>query len=236
MKRLLVPLLCVSVLHANVELINNGKGHDWRKSVFSYIYNSKHWFDGESLSGPGSSLSSTSTVSVLLPSVLKALGVRTMIDAGCGDFNWMKTIVHHLDLDFYLGVDIVQSVIEENQSRYGSEKLFFMNLDLVDDPLPQMDVIMCRDVLAHLSYEDIYAVLHNFKKSGATYLLISSYSGLKDNNIEMIRGNFRPVNFQAKPFYFPEPLMSVFELASEEKMVKAGKRICVWRIADLPLE
>jgi len=237
MKRILCLLLCSSYLIAlaPVELIDDGKGPVWRKRVFSHIYDSKHWWDGESLSGPGSSRSSTATISLFLPTILKAIGARTLIDAGCGDGNWMETWIHQQELDLYLGVDIVPLLIDENQKKYGSDRVLFMQLDIVEDPLLEVDVIMCRDVLQHLSYEDIHAALRNFKKSGAKYLLATSYSGVRDNNIEMMTGHCRWVNLQVPPFNFPEPLISVFELSSEEKMVKVGKRICLWRIADLPI-
>jgi len=220
---------------ATIQLVDNGKGPVWRKKVFSYIYDTKHWWDGESFSGPGSSLSSTSTIRLLLPVILKAIGARTLLDAGCGDFHWMEQLINEFDLDLYLGVDIVQEIIEENQKKYGNEHVIFMNLDIAEDPLFGADVIMCRDVLAHLSYEDINKVLRNFKKSGAKYLLASSYSLVKRNNVEMISGNCRSVNLHLAPFNFPEPLISVMELSSEEKMVQHGKRICLWRIADLPI-
>jgi len=236
-KRLMLFVILISTVcvQAKLEMIDNGKGPEWRKRVFSYIYDSKHWYDGESFSGPGSSLSSTSIIRLLLPAILRAIGANTLLDAGCGDFNWMKELVEELGLDLYFGVDIVQSVIDENQKKYGTDKIVFMNLDIAEDPLLKVDVIMCRDVLAHLSYEDIHLVLSNFKKSGATYLLASSFSAIRDNNLEMLSGNFRSVNLQLTPFNFPEPLISIFEFSSEEKMVRYGKRICLWRIADLPI-
>ncbi len=235
-KGLLLIFVGVQLHAEKLEMVNDGKGPEWRKRVFSYIYDSKHWDDGESLSGPGSSITSTSTIRSLLPAMLRSVGACSLLDAGCGDFNWMKELVEELGLELYFGVDIVQSVIEENQEKYGSDKIVFMNLDIAEDPLLKVDVIMCRDVLAHLSYEDIHRVLHNFRESGATYLLASSFSAIRDNNLEMISGNFRSVNLQRPPFNFPEPLISVFEFSSEEKMVRYGKRICLWRIADLSIE
>ena len=234
-KGVLLVLLATFAVSAKLEMIDNGKGPDWRKRVFAYIYQSKHWYDGESFSGPGSSLSSTSTIRLMLPAILRSVGARTMIDAGCGDFNWMKELVADLNLELYLGVDIVQSVIAENQKKYGNDHVVFMDLDVVEDPLPAVDVIMCRDVLAHLSYEDIHRALRNFKASGARFLLATSFSSIRENSLEMISGNFRSVNLQVSPFGFPEPLISVFELSSEDKMVLYGKRICLWRIADLPI-
>lgn len=237
MKRIALLLLCSSYLIAStpIALVDDGKGPVWRKRVFSHIYETKHWWDGESLSGPGSSLASTLTISLFLPVILRAIGARTLLNAGCGDEHWMHGILPQLNLELYLGVDIVPSLIDENQKKYGTDRVLFMQLDIAEDPLLEVDVIMCRDVLAHLSYEDIHAVLRNFKKSGSTYLLATSYSNVRQNSLEMMTGNCRWVNLQAAPFNFPEPLISVFELSSEDKMVAQGKRICLWRIADLPI-
>lgn len=239
-KKLMIALILMasSVVQAKLEMVDNGKGPEWRKRVFSYIYDSNHWCPdgGESLSGPGSSMASTSTIRSLLPAILKSVGACSLLDAGCGDFNWMRELVDELGLELYFGVDIAQSVIDENQKKYGTDKIVFMNFDIAEDPLLKVDVIMCRDVLAHLSYEDINCVLRNFKKSGATYLLASNFSAIRDNNLEMVSGNFRSVNLQRAPFNFPEPLISIFEFSSEEKMVRYGKRICLWRIDDLPIE
>lgn len=219
-----------------LELIDNGKGPVWRKRVFSHVYKSNHWSNDESASGPGSTLASTRTLRLFLPSILRAVGARTLLDAGCGDYNWMKEIIDGCDLELYLGIDIAEGVIEANQKRYARENVIFMNLDIAEDPLLKADVILCRDVLAHLSYVDIHQVLRNFKKSGAKYLLASSFSAIRENNLEMISGNFRAVNLRVAPFNFPEPLVSILELSSEKKMVQYGKHICLWRIADLPIE
>lgn len=224
-----------------VALIDNGKGAAWRKHVFSYIYDSRHWgSDQESASGPGSSLASTVTIRTFLPSILRAIGARRMIDAGCGDCRWMSELIDELinecNLELYLGVDIAEGVIKANQEKYARENVVFMNLDIAEDPLLNVDVIMCRDVLAHLSYEDIHRVLRNFKKSGAKYLLASSFSAMRENSLEMISGNFRSVNLRIAPFNFPEPIISILEMSSEKKMVQYGKHICLWRISDLPIE
>jgi hypothetical protein len=42
---------------------------------------------------------------------------------------------------------------------------------------PRVDLILCRDFLAHLPNEYISAVLDKFKASGSTYLLASNYPG-----------------------------------------------------------
>jgi hypothetical protein len=86
---------------------------------FDFIYRTAEWRlgDGQSLSGPRSDLQSTVDLRETLPLVLNGLGVRVLLDAGCGDFNWMKTIELPCQ---YIGSDIVSSVIETNHATYGN--------------------------------------------------------------------------------------------------------------------
>src|SRR5579859_6379296 len=75
------------------------------EDVFSNIYNKAVWGDneGETLCGGGSTLYQTQIMRSKLPRVLQQLGIKTLLDAGCGDFNWLK--VTNLGVEDYIGVD-----------------------------------------------------------------------------------------------------------------------------------
>jgi hypothetical protein len=45
--------------------------------------------------------------------VLHDLGAQSLLDAGCGDFNWMRTV--DLPGIKYIGVDVVSDLIERNR-------------------------------------------------------------------------------------------------------------------------
>ena len=63
------------------------------ESVFSKVYRNNEWWDGEeSKSGPGSGLTQTRRLRQELPLLFKELGVRTLLDAPCGDFYWTYSI------------------------------------------------------------------------------------------------------------------------------------------------
>ncbi|HVZ93307.1 MAG TPA: hypothetical protein VG797_02240 [Phycisphaerales bacterium] len=87
--------------------------------VFRHIYKNRTWGDRESVSGPGSELAETHAVRAILPPLLKELGVTSILDAPCGDFNWMK----HVDLTniHYIGADVVPELIAENTRRYAKD-------------------------------------------------------------------------------------------------------------------
>src|SRR5471032_3277523 len=119
------------------------------------------------ISGQGSDLAQTAAIRAALPGLLKQLGARTMLDAPCGDFFWMKEVP--LELERYIGADIVPALIAENTKKYANPAREFQVLDLTRHALPAVDVIFCRDCLVHLPFEAIAAALANIKKSGSRY-------------------------------------------------------------------
>ena len=52
----------------------------------------------KSLCGPGSSLLSTRKIRQQLPLLIQDLEVRSVLDAGCDDFNWMKRVKLVIDI------------------------------------------------------------------------------------------------------------------------------------------
>ncbi|MFT5891108.1 MAG: SAM-dependent methyltransferase [Dokdonia sp.] len=88
----------------------------------------------------------------------------TVCDLGCGDFNVGKELVKHTKK--YVAVDIVTELIEHNTSLFKEENLEFRCLDIAVDDLPSGDCALVRQVLQHLSNDEIHHVvdkLTNFK-------------------------------------------------------------------------
>lgn len=200
------------------------------KSTFAPFYTENRWGDEESLSGPGSSLTRTAKLRSELPVLLKEVGTRTLLDAPCGDFNWMKET--HLGVEHYIGADIIPDLIARNHELYGNNQTHFALLDLTRDKLPRADVILCRDCFIHFSYRHIAAAVKNFKRSGSAYLLTNSYPAWRQN--ENIRtGDFRPINLTLHPFNFPPPLTQLHEKRPEEEARFFGKILGLWKLSDL---
>ena len=55
-------------------------------------------------------------------------------------------------------------MIRSHQKNYGSEHIHFKCLDIVDDELPDGDLCVIRQVLQHLSNDDVSRVLAKLKK------------------------------------------------------------------------
>ncbi len=85
-------------------------------------------------------------------------------DLGCGDFNIGKQLVKYTKK--YVAVDIVTNLIKHNKEKYKVENLEFQCLDIAEDSLPPGDCAILRQVLQHLSNEEVQRIaskLNNFK-------------------------------------------------------------------------
>ncbi len=202
----------------------------YMEQTFAPFYTENRWGDDESVSGPGSNLERTAKLRRELPGLLEAIGARTLLDAPCGDFNWIQHT--QLGIEQYIGVDVVPDLITRNQKLYGNNETRFLLLDLTRDRLPRVDVILCRDCFIHFSYRHIAAAIRNFKRSGSTYLLTNSYPAWRENaNIRT--GDFRHLNLTLPPFNFPPPLKPIEEKLPEEQERFFGKILGLWRLSEL---
>jgi hypothetical protein len=194
------------------------------ETVFSEIYHTNAWNDSESVSGRGSTLARTNVIMSHLPWLLQELHTEILLDAACGDFNWMR----HTDLGDvrYVGVDVVPDLISRNRRLYEDQRRTFIVADVTRDRLPHADVILCRDCLIHLSFRRIHETINNFKRTGCQYLLCTTHSSVTEN-VDCPDGSWRNVNLQVSPFNFPEPIKVVVEDA------ELGKCLGVWRLEDL---
>lgn len=179
--------------------------------VFSDIYRDNGWGDEESRSGPGSTLRHTERLRIELPVLLKDLEVTTLLDAPCGDFNWMRTVSFEPGLS-YIGGDIVPSLIERLQSEEQTDKHTFICLDVVHDELPSADLWFCRDCWMHLPNDAVIRALENFAKSDIAYLLTTSFNIFLPN-VDIEAGSCRMLNLGRAPFSLPRPLRSLWDTA-----------------------
>ena len=199
-----------------------------RRAAFWDIYTRNAWGSNESVSGRGSELGFTSRLQTELAELLRELGIHSLADAPCGDFNWMQ----HVDLAGvrYLGVDIVADLIDANRRRHGREDLQFRTLDIVSEQIQRSDLIFCRHCFIHLSNEDVRAAVSNFCKSGSTWLLTTHSVEVQSNgNIES--GSFRLVNLERSPFNFPPPQRMIRDDPATEGT--ASGFLGLWRVASL---
>ncbi len=199
------------------------------QKIFENIYHLHHWYDAESISGPGASLSQTETVRQVIHDILKELLIKTLLDIPCGDFNWMKE-VGHSELN-YFGADIVSEIIGENQASYSNLRRQFFHADITASDLPKADLIICRDCLVHLSYKDCKKALANIQRCESKYLLSTTFPGRTNKDIRT--GEWRPINLEASPFFLRKPLRLFNENCTEGHGQYTDKSLALWQIDRL---
>jgi SAM-dependent methyltransferase len=193
---------------------------------FREAYRSHAWVSiaGQlSPSGLGSEASATRTIVEALPALLVRLGCRRLLDVGCGDWNWMREVSLPCD---YIGIDIVPEVIEANR-RYERVGVEFQVGDAIEGPLPEAEVVLCREVLFHLSFRDGMAALTNIREA-ARWLLATSDPGIWFNS-DIETGDFRRINLERAPYRLPPPRA----LLADEG-VSRGRVLALWDTNDLP--
>ena len=190
---------------------------EWRvgeiDEKFAKIYSQNLWQDIESVSGPGSNVINTKVIRKELPKLVSELGVNSLLDIPCGDFNWLKEV--NLDIYMYTGADIVEELVEASNKNYGNERRKFVKLDMTTDALPTADLILCRDCWVHLSFADIFRSIKNIKNSNSKYLLTTTDPKL-DENVDTYTGDWRAINLQIAPFNFPQPIKIINEKCPPE--------------------
>jgi hypothetical protein len=182
---------------------------------FTMIYYSNYWKDKESSSGTGSNLKSTKMILYRLPLILKKFKIKKVVDAPCGDFNWMSRLFITKKNIYYTGIDVVQKIVDLNNSKYSSKynKIIFIHKNIIVEKLPNADLLINRDFLFHLSYSDIFKFLKNFINSKIKFILISGHNNqfpYKFKNYDVKTGDFRFLDLFSYPFFFKKNYLTSF--------------------------
>lgn len=182
-----------------------------RRTIFTEFYKNNVWGSAESISGPGSELKYTANIISQMPDLLKKYNIRSINDAPCGDFNYMKEI--DLNGIQYTGFDIVEELVVQNNNTYKKAGLNFRHFDVVGTILPKADLILSRDMLIHFSFSDAFKTIENFKQSDSKYLLTNTYPDIKAN-VDIKTGSWRPINLLLEPYSFNKPIAIIEEYTS----------------------
>jgi SAM-dependent methyltransferase len=162
------------------------------RGVFETIYEKRIW-------GGGSGLGSDPQVAPHYVNLLKAFlnnnPIRSVVDIGCGDWQFSR----HIDWGdrTYLGIDVVGSVIEANRRQFARPNISFSHANPLEDGFDVGgDLLLMKDVLQHLSNSNVQKLLrltNRFRFS----LLTNAYARTNDN---CENGDTRPLDIRADPF------------------------------------
>ena len=166
------------------------------KEVFSKIYKENLWHGG---SGTGSKIENVKEYVEVLQKYIDKPEVKTVLDLGCGDWQFSK----FLDLSSvsYLGVDVVESVIESNSTSYSASNIKFISRDITTYEVPKADLIICKDVLQHLSNKDVVIILVKIITSSKFSLITNDFKPENTENKDINNGDYRCLDLTLSPFY-----------------------------------
>ncbi len=204
--------------------------NDALKHKFTEVYFKNSFKGKESVSGIGSGGEQTEVLRKELPKLFSKLNIKSVLDAPCGDFFWMSRIIGS-DIN-YTGVDIVGEMIKANNERFGGINRKFIEMDLSKEVPLYADLVICRDLLVHLSYEDAFKVLRNIIKSKSEYILTTTFTERNDN-MDLGSGFWRVLNLNKAPFNFPEARMILNENCTEADKKFTDKSLGLWKSEDL---
>jgi hypothetical protein len=160
--------------------------------VFSSIYDTNQWGgQGDFNSGAGT-LDPTVAVPYLqaIQSALEERGLSNtrFVDLGCGDFRIGCHVAKFSSS--YIGGDVVPALVEHLNRQHGSERIGFRCVDMVRDDLPEGDVCFIRQVLQHLSNDQIRRILPKLSRYRCVFITehIPNRSKSHTPNVEKAQG------------------------------------------------
>ena len=207
------------------------------KEVFNKIFEQKG-FGSKYHSGEGANVEQTKKIIVELPILFNKYNIKSLLDAPCGDFNYMQFV--YKSVGFYTGADISDKLIERNKKLF--PEVNFKIMDIKNDKLPDVDCLLCRDIFVHMHYDDIKKSIINIKKSKIKYLLTTTFpetGKIRAPNKILTQINtaslfWQPLNLQQSPLNFPKPLTIINENCTEENGIYKDKSLGLWIVKLLP--
>jgi SAM-dependent methyltransferase len=180
-------------------------------TTFTSIYNKNFWSKG---SGPGSTPEYTSTYRESLIATLRRLNVTTILDVGCGDWQFSRLI------DWtgfnYTGIDCVKFLIDNHNNMFGKANIKFVHHDILTQEWmlsspssPRIDAVILKDVIQHWPDADMKRILASLRTQ-ARWLLVTNCADQKDGH-DIPLGGFRSLSHKMQPLasYSPQ-LIHVF--------------------------
>jgi hypothetical protein len=162
------------ILNAQKPFLNRSNA-----DVFSEIYQRNLWGGGvndkvDYFSGPGSYGVVAEEYVTFVNNFIADNRIQSLTDLGCGDFNVGSQIAAKNWNLKYSACDVVSSLIEHNTVAFKHFKnVEFKVIDGSNDDLPLSQLLTVRQVLQHLSNNDIHSIIKASK--AFKYVIITEH-------------------------------------------------------------
>lgn len=138
---------------------------DVHEKVFTSVYKEALWgrnAEGLGWSGGGANYELTVPYRAYLLKFLKEKKIRSVVDAGCGD--WESTKLIDWTGIKYTGYDVVKDVIQRDINRFSSQNIKFIHANFLKTNLPNADLLICKHVCQHITNKDGHKLLKQMHK------------------------------------------------------------------------
>jgi SAM-dependent methyltransferase len=156
-------------------------------------------------SGFGSLVSSTTTYRYIIESFVRLNDVHSVLDLGCGDWQFSRLIPwDYYDIS-YLGLDISAFIIEKNTATFGTEHCQFK---VIREPseirdLGRFDLVISKDCLQHVTNRVVNEYLDAFVEVGRHSLITNdAYTSdrISEDSDIGVGDLYRPLDIRKPPF------------------------------------
>jgi hypothetical protein len=201
--------------------------------VFGEIYQRGLWGGRDTgfFSGSGSDLEISAPFVDIVARYIEEKRISSIVDLGCGDFRVGRQLVRPGIR--YVGVDVVSALIAENQQRYGNDLVRFEERDIVNGPLPDGDLYLVRQVLQHLSNDQIDGVLRNL--DDRQHVIIAEHHPAPDRlhrpNEDKRPGRGTRIGYRSGVFPEQPPFSRAYQVigsTNTRPIASSGERIVIY--------
>jgi len=193
-------------------------------NVFEDIYARNLWGFG---SGHGSLPAVTKGYRKYLQEFMKLNNIKSVVDYGCGDWQFSR----YIDWSgiTYTGVETVADLVATNNRLFGASNIKFITSPKDPSKLPKADLLIVKDVLQHLSREDIMKFITHALPKYKFALITNNVVPDSILNMDITTGEFRPLDLRKAPFGLEAS--AVYSLGRERKTysLKQRKSFEPWR-------
>lgn len=172
---------------------------DSEYSIFDRIYKEGGWDNGGGHgSGWGSHIDYARPYVEFINGFLREHEIKSVLDIGCGDWQFSRFI--DWKNSRYVGIDVVESVIEQNNRMFSKEGVSFLRCRVEYADLSQFELILLKDILQHLSLEGCSKIIDRVVSSGCRFCLMTNdtESG-PDINTDIVTGGYRHLDVSLPP-------------------------------------
>ena len=163
--------------------------------VFARIYRNRFWGDGSDevpLSGSGSNPDLATPYVDFVKEIIESLQISHVLDFGHGDWKmWRDYRFENVD---YLGIDVVNELSQKLNLDYGRKGRIFRSEQDSDFLESVHKLLICKDVLQHLSNSRIIHYLNKF--SSFQYLVICNDLYVKPKFYSRFKGLILDFSFE----------------------------------------